>query len=121
MMKRWFHAAEKWTTPLAQADLRENGEWKLDMRTVDGRIYHCYGKYKTFERPTKLVFTFHPKAEDENYETVVTLRFRQLSANSTEMTLTEEGFRGEEDKKGNNHGWDECLRCLEMYSATKNN
>jgi uncharacterized protein YndB with AHSA1/START domain len=120
MMKRWYHAAEKWTTPLAETDLREGGTYFVQMKTMDGRLLDLNGIYKTIERPTKLVFTFHARVGAVNtgelYETLVTLRFKKIDDNTTEMTLTEEGFRTEKDMSGNNHGWNECLNCLRLYA-----
>ncbi len=111
LMTQWFHADETWSNPLAEADLRVEGDWKLDMKRPDGKIYPHSGRYKVIERPHKLVFTWHPHG-DKNIETLVTLSFKKVSEDSTELTLTHEGLRDEKMKDDHNGGWTACLGNL---------
>jgi uncharacterized protein YndB with AHSA1/START domain len=94
LMKKWFHVAADWTTPVAEADLKIGGFWKIQMAQPDGVIYPSFGKYKVIDRPHKLVFTWHPLAK-EDYETIVTVLFKKISENETEITLINEGLRSE--------------------------
>jgi len=118
LMKQWFHGLGAWTTPLAEADLRVGGAWRVDMKKPDGKVYAHFGKYKVIERPVKLAFTWHPYA-DESYETMVTLRFKGLSNGTTELTLTHEGFRTDQHKAEHNGGWNSCLDSLMQFAGTK--
>ncbi len=77
------------------------------MQTEKGQVHHACGEYRIIERPHKLVFTWHPYG-DKTIETVVTLRFKKLSENSTELTLTHEGLRNEKEKADHNGGWTSC-------------
>lgn len=118
LMKQWFHAVGGWSTPVAEADLKLGGAWRVDMKKPDGKIYAHFGKYKVIERPAKLAFTWHPYA-DEAYETVVTLRFKGLPNGTTELTLTHEGLRNDKDRAEHNGGWNGCLDSLDQFVNTQ--
>ena len=110
MMQR-FHAGDSWTTPHAEADLRVGGRWSIEMITDTGKVFRPFGVYRVIERPTRLAFTFHPNG-DPDYETLVTLRFRALSKNRTELTLTHEGLQSDTDRSDHEGGLQGCLRVL---------
>jgi len=111
LLMQWFHAREKMTTPKAEADLKVGGAWSLTMHHTDtGEMRTTHGKYLALDRPNKLVFTWYPCLKD--YETKVTLLFKQVPGGYTEMTLTHEGLRDEQDFKGHAMGWEEILGTL---------
>lgn len=111
LMMQWFHAGESWTTPHAEADLRVGGRWSVEMKADTGRIFRPFGSYRVIEPPTRLIFTLHPYG-DPAYETLITLRFRALGKNCTELTLTQEGLRNDGDRSDHEGGWQGCLRVL---------
>jgi uncharacterized protein YndB with AHSA1/START domain len=114
LLMQWFHAEEKMTTPKADTDLKVGGAWSLTMHHTDIDEYRTTnGKYLIIDRPNKLVFTWHPCLKD--YETKVTLLFKKVSDGYTEMTLTHEGLRNEEDFKGHNMGWEEIFNTLSNW------
>ena len=43
---------------------------------------------------------------------MVTLEFKSLSANETELTLIHEGFDSEETRDKHGQGWNGCLQNL---------
>jgi len=114
-IRQWFHAKENWTTPLAEADLRVGGKWKVDMQMENGKIHHSLGEYRVIEKPHKLAFTWHPYG-DMTVETLVTLRFKKLPDGTTELTLTHEGLRNEKEKGDHTGGWTGCLQCLGTFA-----
>ncbi len=111
LMKQWFHASEKMTTTAAEADLRVGGAWRVEMKTSTGILHPNNGYYKVIDRPHKLVFTWHPH-EQADYETTVTLLFKKVSEDFTELTLTHEGLVTEKDKADHNGGWNGCADSL---------
>ncbi|HTA77244.1 MAG TPA: SRPBCC domain-containing protein [bacterium] len=115
LMKKWFRGSEKMTTPDASADLRVGGAWSVLMVTSKGKDCPTNGYYKVVDRPNKLVFTWHPFGEVD-YETTVTLIFKKVSDTVTELTLTHEGLRNEEDKTNHTNGWNGCLDMLKKFS-----
>jgi uncharacterized protein YndB with AHSA1/START domain len=114
LMMQWFHGGEKMTTPMAEADLRVGGAWRLEMRGEQGKSYPCGGSYKVIEPPHKLVFSWRPDSKSD-YETTVTLRFKKVSENLTELTLTHEGLRDEKEKASHQGGWEGCLKVLTQW------
>ncbi len=117
LMKQWYHAGDKMTTPLAETDLKVGGAWKVLMHHTDeNRDFPANGKYLVIERPNKLVFTWYPYGQAD-YETKVTLLFKKVSDEFTEMTLTQEGLRNEADYKNHSHGWNGCVGSLENFVA----
>jgi uncharacterized protein YndB with AHSA1/START domain len=116
LMKQWFHAGDKMTTPVAEADLKLGGPWRIGMRTQDGQEHFNNGKYLVIDRPHKLVFTWHPKG-DPDFETKVTLLFKKISEEFTEMTLTHEGLRDPYWYDRHNGGWMGCIDTLEKWLA----
>ena len=70
------------------------------------------GKYLVLDRPNKLVFTWVPCLKD--YETKVTILFKEVSDGFTEMTLTHEGLRNE-DFKGHGAGWEEIFKTFSNW------
>jgi uncharacterized protein YndB with AHSA1/START domain len=114
LMKQWFHAGENMTTPVAEADLKVGGPWQVVMRKSDGKDYPNNGKYLVIDRPNKLVFTWHPMGQAD-YETKVTLLFKKVSEEFTEMTLTHEGLRDQDWVDRHNAGWVACIDSLQGW------
>lgn len=114
LMKQWFHAGDKMTTPVAEADLKLGGPWQVVMRSSAGQEYPNNGKYLVIDRPHKLVFTWHPMGQAD-YETKVTLLFKKVSDEFTEMTLTHEGLRDKDWYDKHNAGWTACVASLESW------
>jgi uncharacterized protein YndB with AHSA1/START domain len=114
LMKQWFRASEKMTTAATSADLRVGGPWRVEMVTSAGKSCPSNGHYKVIDRPNKLVFTWHP-FEQADYETTVTLIFKRVSENVTDLTLTHEGLRNEKDRTGHTDGWNGCLDMLKKF------
>ena len=112
LMKKWFHPAKDWTTPMAENELKVGGGWRIQMAKPDNSVFFPgVGQYKVLDRPNKLVFTWHPYAA-QDYETVVTLLFKKVSDTVTELTLIHEGLRNEKDKADHNGGWVGCVGVL---------
>jgi len=117
-MAAWFHAQADWTTEVVEADLRVGGAWKIVMHGAEGPTCLALGRYVEIDRPRRLAFTWHPNGE-RDYETLVTLSFRVLGPDSTELVLTQSGFREEKDRTEHQHGWDGCLTSLARLVDTR--
>jgi len=114
-MARWFHAKPSWTTEVVAADLRPGGAWEIVMHADDGPNCRVFGKYLAIDRPRRLVFTWHANAE-QDYETEVTLEFRSIDRDTTELVLTQRGLRDEADRTDHRHGWEGCLANLALFT-----
>jgi serine/threonine protein kinase len=113
-MADWYAPTDEFTTPIAEADPRVGGKYRVGMKHR-GREYTniVSGQYCRVEAPHCLSFTWAweaPRADVQ--ETQVTLEFRPKGADSTELTLIHERFRDEEQRKGHTEGWTGCLNRL---------
>jgi uncharacterized protein YndB with AHSA1/START domain len=115
MLARWFHARPEWTTEVIAAEPRVGGAWEIVMHGPEGPTCRVRGKYLAIDRPRRLSFTWHPDARAD-YETVVTLTFRAIDADTTELVLTQTGLRSEQDRSEHAHGWEGCLTSLERFT-----
>ena len=103
---------DDWSTPIAEVDLREGGQYRLGMQEPNAEApYVVFGTYRVVEPPDKLVYTW--KWEDlESEETLVTVLFRDLGS-STEVELIHSQFTNDEEREKHNQGWVGCLLQLE--------
>lgn len=86
-----WHAPIGMTNPSADVDFRVGGSYRIDMKYDDtGKIVTVRGLYKEIEEPTKLVYTW--KWDGSQMETLVTVEFRKVSEDETEVILTHSGF-----------------------------
>ena len=115
-MKRWFAPGEM-SVPSAEADVREGGRYRVQMQGTgsDCEFHTTGGVYREVVPNERLVFTW--QWEGSELETLVSLDFKSLSANETELTLTHEGFDNEDTRDKHGEGWSGCLANLESYLA----
>ena len=113
-MKRWF-APGAMTVPEAEADARVGGRYRVRMSEggSDGPFHTAGGVYREVLPNQRLVFTW--QWEGSPLETVVTLEFKRLGANETELSLTHEGFDGADTRDKHAQGWEGCLANLETF------
>ena len=115
-LRRWFCPGNM-TLGIAEADVREGGRYRVQMSQGDGdcEFHTTGGVYREVTPNHRLVFTWQWEGSD--LETLVTLEFKSLSADETELTLTHEGFDNEETRDKHGQGWDGCLAKLEAFLA----
>ena len=113
LIKQWFAPGEKMTTPVAEVDLREGGDYLIVMEDDEGGKHSPSGRYETVIPNEKLVFTW--KWAHMEMVTRVTIDLRQLGDNETELTLTHEGFPDEELRDRHNEGWSGVLGRLDSF------
>lgn len=114
-LARW-HGPEGFTNVIYLHDLREGGEYRLTMKSPDGKDHNLRGQFKSIEKPTRLVFTWQWEEGGKNdtlgHETLVTVELKPKGA-KTEMTFTHSGFTNEKAKKGHEDGWTSSFKKLE--------
>jgi uncharacterized protein YndB with AHSA1/START domain len=112
---REFYCPDDIVCPSAEVDARPGGTYRIAMRHSDGEEFISYGVYRVLDRPNKIVCTQQWEEDDKTQEreTVLTLEFRSLGPQSTELTLTHENFRDAEQRDRHVHGWSGCLEKLE--------
>jgi uncharacterized protein YndB with AHSA1/START domain len=115
VMRRWFHCAPDWGTPVAEVDLRVGGEVRVVMRQPDGTEAGARGEYAVIDRPHRLVmsWTFD---DDPSNEQLMELFFSE-SEGSTTVLLVNSRISADERRRAQDWGWNGCLDELERILA----
>lgn len=112
----WYGPANM-TVDLHEMDAIEGGVFRMTMKGADGSMHALRGKYRVIDPPNKIVMTWQWEKTDasgnKSKETLVTVDFRILDEDRTEVTLTHEGLADAEDVKNHKKGWEESLIKLE--------
>lgn len=115
----WY--GKPWDVPKdsAEMDVRAGGRWK-STTIAEGNTINFTGKFTEIDEPNKLVMTVEnpDNPDDPNVETV-TVTFKDLGDNKTEMHFTQSGnLPPEEYQKGLKDGWTGFFDALEKHLAT---
>lgn len=111
MMNRWFHPHPTMVS-ICSVDFQVEGQYEVRMKHPEGATYVVAGVYKQIVPDEKLVFTWQWQAEEETEETLVTVTFRAVGDNQTELTLLHERFGSEEERDSHAQGWEGTLEQL---------
>lgn len=109
LIKQWFCPGDM-TVPVAELDVREGGHYRVVMRNAGGETHSPSGSYEKVVPNEQLVFSW--KWADSELVTRVTVDFRTINENATELTLTHEGFPETELRDRHTQGWEGCLAKL---------
>ena len=115
VMRRWFHCAADWGTPVAEVDLRVGGQVRVVMRKPDGTDAAAHGEYTLIERPHRLVMSWSFDDEPAN-EQLIELFFSE-SEGSTRVLMVNSGISTDERRDAQDEGWRGCLDQLERTLA----
>jgi uncharacterized protein YndB with AHSA1/START domain len=115
VMRRWFHCAPDWGTPLAEVDLRVGGKVRVVMRRPDGTEAGMEGSYAVIDRPRLLVMTW-TFDDDPSNEQLMELFFSE-SEGSTTVVLINSGISTVGRRDAQDEGWRGCLGELERLLA----
>ena len=111
VMRRWFHVAPDWDTPLAEVDLRVGGSVRIVMRRPDGTEAGARGRYTLIDRPRRLVMTWAFDDDPAN-EQLIELSFSE-SEGLTTVLLVNSRISTDQRRRGQDYGWRGCLDQLE--------
>jgi uncharacterized protein YndB with AHSA1/START domain len=116
VLRRWWAAAPTWECPVAQADVRVGGSYRLTMRDPESGEEHTVGgEYVEVEPPERLVYTWTWESNDEDSPSagsIVTVEFRDDDAERTTVVLTHDGIAEQGSRDNHAHGWNGCLDNL---------
>jgi uncharacterized protein YndB with AHSA1/START domain len=90
-------------------DVREGGSFSIIMHAGDDNLPHT-GKYLEINRPDKLVFTWVSHCSADN--SVVTLDFKKIDNNKTNISLSHVKFIDEKTRSDHEGGWANILEKL---------
>ena len=114
-MKQWWAPGDM-TLPIAEAELRVGGIFRIGMREPGGAMHITSGVYREVVPNEKVSFTWQWEDWDDPVEMLVTLEFRDVEG-GTELTLTHEFFPDEAAREAHGEGWGGCLDNLEKFLA----
>ena len=117
VMRRWFHCAPDWETPVAEVDPRVGGKVRVIMRRPDGREAGAEGQYVVIDRPHRLVMTWTFDDDPAN-EQLVELSFSE-SEGRTRVLLVNSAISTDDRRAGQDAGWRGCLDQLEQLLAVE--
>ena len=109
LMRRWW-APGSLSVAVAESDPKVGGGYRVQMRETSGDTHTTSGVYKDVVPNERLVFSWQWEGYDT--ETLVTIELRAAGANTTQMTLTHEGFPETDARDKHEQGWNACLDKL---------
>ena len=98
-----------------ELDFRVGGTYRMDLKTPMGAGV-LGGTYREIVPPERIVFTWQWLDEDDAPETVVTVEFAAIGA-ETELRLTHTGFATDESRGHHEHGWAGSFDKLDAHLA----
>ena len=121
LLRRWWAAAQGWTTPEATVDVRVGGAYRLSMQGTDGIVRTVAGEYLEVDPPRRLVYTWQWQAGEghqppQEGPTVVSVDFVAEGA-GTRVVLEQRGHESEAARDSHGRGWRGCLDSLERLLA----
>ncbi len=105
----------------ATADVQIGGKYCISMtNTNDGKVHTVAGTYHEVIPNEKLIYTWQWQNTDssgsENHpETLVTLEFKSIGVNESELILTHERFADEKTCDHHQQGWTGCIGNLDLF------
>jgi uncharacterized protein YndB with AHSA1/START domain len=116
----WRMEGDGWAFAGADVDLVVGGKYRLAMTDPDGTLHAAYGVYREIDRPTRLAFTWEWENKASKLgDTLVTVEFRKIDDELTEVVLTHEGFADAARMAGHDKGWAQLLRLLDRAAEAK--
>jgi len=105
-IKRWF-APGSMTVPLAEAEVKTGGRYRIVMQDDDGSQHIVGGQYRQVVANQRLDFSWQwegsPKA------TNVSVRFKSLDGDRSALELVHSEFDDQETCDKHDSGWNGCL------------
>jgi uncharacterized protein YndB with AHSA1/START domain len=117
VMRRWFHAAHDWQTPVATVDLRLGGEVRVVMRDpYSGAEYGGRGYYTEIDPPRRLAFTWI--WDDSDVRQLIEIDFEE-SGGATTVRFNHRDLWDEQAVRSHEDGWgkafDNLARAVERH------
>ncbi len=110
-MIRWWGVTGHPVAPVAEADLRVGGRFRVQFHTPDGELHRVSGVYREIVPDRRRVFSWAGQSTPER-ESQVTIDLRPDSE-TTILTLTHEQFFDEKARDDHRRGWTQALDNLE--------
>ena len=107
---QWFRPDASFSVPLAQADVRVGGRFRVLMTDAKGEEFDLSGVYREVVPGRRLVMTWAWKNQP-GHESLVTVDFRP-SDRGTHLELRHEGYLDFDNQPTHEQGWNGALDTL---------
>jgi uncharacterized protein YndB with AHSA1/START domain len=113
-LAEWWGPAG-FTIPSLEFDPSVGRRYRIEMQPPEGASFYLTGEFREVDPPARLAYTFAWEDPDpDDLETCVELSFRDLGG-STEVAVTQRGFKTEARRELHRNGWTESLDRLERF------
>jgi len=110
LRKQWWASKPGYSCTVCEIDARVGGDYRINMITAEGEFF-AVGTFRELVRPEKQVFTWSwPTGEVK--ESLVTLLFKAIDANTTELTILHEKLPSTKYRDLHAEGWTGCAASL---------
>lgn len=117
-LKEFVRPGPTITIPKAEVDARVGGSFLIVMQYGEQSIEHR-GEYRTIDKYDVLAFTW--VSEYAGKSSVVTLTFKELAPNKTELTLEHTGLPSDKERENHGKGWTGIVEALDSWATAKQN
>jgi uncharacterized protein YndB with AHSA1/START domain len=115
-MIRWWGVTPHPKVPIAEADLRVGGRYRVQFWGLDGEHHSVSGVYREVVPNRKLVFTWAWQSTPER-QSQVTIDIKPAKDGNSLLTLIHEQFADEKARDDHGIGWNHALDNLEALLA----
>jgi uncharacterized protein YndB with AHSA1/START domain len=107
--------------PSIELEPRTGGSYRFEMQPPEGEAFYLSGEFLDVASPSRLAYTFRWEDPDpDDRENVVTLSFRDLVDESTEVTFAQGPFATEARRALHEQGWtDGFAKLRELLSLSR--
>lgn len=118
LLKQWWGPEGVETHELI-FETRVGGDFRWVLSTPEGERMTARGEFSEVRPGERLAFTWQPDdSDEESFESLVTVEFREKDAATTELRLTQENLPNEESRDEHTDGWNSALDKLEHQLAS---
>jgi uncharacterized protein YndB with AHSA1/START domain len=109
-LAQWFRPDASFSVPIAEAEVRVGGRFRILMVAADGAEFEVSGVYREVVRERRLVMTWNWK-QQPGHESLLTVELRP-EGEGTRLDLRHEGFLDFENRPTHEQGWNGALDKL---------
>lgn len=114
LIGRWL-APSSHNVRAAEVNAHVGGRYRIEVEGPGGDLHVTSGEYRELDPPHRLVKTWiyeGPEADATGAETLLTVEFREIRPELTELTLVHTSIPKAEYREMAREGWDGCLAKL---------
>ena len=108
---QWFRPNASFSIPVAEADVRVGGGFRILMVNAEGEEFDLSGVYREVVPGRKLVMTWGWRVRQPGQESLVTVTLRALDQ-GTQLELLHEQYLDMENQPTHEQGWNGALDKL---------